>query len=90
MKTWVNGLVKAATVSGSFVKNHKAVGLGAGLYVASKAARVPGFVKSRADVLTDISDPGKMLPTSQGRFGNRTDALSQSPTQGVRFNFRRR
>jgi len=53
-------------------------------------AKTPGWVQNRANSALTSLYPENLLPTAQGKFGKRTDGLSQSPVQGVKFNFRRK
>jgi len=60
---------------------------GIGLTIGAKGT---GWANNRINSTLQNLYPENMLPTSQGRFGKRVDGLSQSPVQGVKFNFRRK
>lgn len=87
------GKLHDITHSSSFGKNFSispfykkatlgAIGLTAGLKIA-------GGINNRINSALNAVYPENMLPTSRGNFGKRVEGLQQSPTQGVKFNFRR-
>ena len=58
------------------------IGVTAGLKIATG-------INNRINTALQAVYPENMLPTMRGKFGKRTDGIQQSPTQGVKFNFRR-
>ena len=60
-----------------------------GSMVGIGALKIAQGVNNRINSALNAVYPENMLPTMKGKFGKRTDGLQQSPTQGVKFNFRR-